>query len=349
MKRLFAIFMTFILLSVNSCLAFSELYYVKNTNTNVLDSAIKSAYADQNYTISKENPYYGTSQYYANDYAIVIIQQNGNNVLYYYNANDNKKINKYILKQLRRNDINYERALDDNTMSVYDKIAQKMISSGGTTTGNYTFSDYEPSSSYSNNYSSNTNNQNVQQANTLKGYVARIESGTKLNVYLQSAINTSTAVEGDRIIAVLTQDLKCNGATVAPQGSLLYGILTKARHAQYGSRNGKVTMNFNQIVTPDGKTYDISTEKIDFAVTNDGKIGEVASNAVVGAAVGALAGLLIGALTSQGIGTAAAIGAGVGAGGALLTGAAERGVDAEIPSFTELEVTLTKSFNATIY
>jgi hypothetical protein len=59
--------------------------------------------------------------------------------------------------------------------------------------------------------------------------------------------------------------------------------------------------------------------------------------------------LLIGALTSQGIGTAAAIGAGVGAGGALITGAAEKGVDAEIPSFTELEVTLTKSFNATIY
>ena len=349
MKKLFALFLTFSLLSINSCLAFSELYYVKNTNVSTWDYAIKSAFADQNYTITKENPYYGTSQYYANDYAIVIIQQSGNNVLYYYNSNDNKKINKTILKQMRRSNVDYERALDGNTMSVYDKIAQKMISSGGTSTGDYTFSDYEPQSAYSNNYSSNTNNQAVQQSNTLKGYVARVESGTKLNVYLQGAINTSTAVEGDRVIAVLTQDLKCNGATVAPQGSLLYGILTKARHAQYGSRNGKVTIDFNQIVTPDGKTYDISTEKIDFSVTNDGKIGEVASNAVVGAAVGALAGLLIGALTSQGIGTAAAIGAGVGAGGALITGAAEKGVDAEIPSFTELEVTLTKSFNATIY
>jgi hypothetical protein len=349
MKKLFALFLTFSLLSINSCLAFSELYYVKNTNVSTWDYAIKSAFADQNYTITKENPYYGTSQYYANDYAIVIMQQSGNNVLYYYNSNDNKKINKTILKQMRRSNVDYERALDGNTMSVYDKIAQKMISSGGTSTGDYTFSDYEPQSAYSNNYSSNTNNQAVQQSNTLKGYVARVESGTKLNVYLQGAINTSTAVEGDRVIAVLTQDLKCNGATVAPQRSLLYGILTKARHAQYGSRNGKVTIDFNQIVTPDGKTYDISTEKIDFSVTNDGKIGEVASNAVVGAAVGALAGLLIGALTSQGIGTAAAIGAGVGAGGALITGAAEKGVDAEIPSFTELEVTLTKSFNATIY
>ena len=349
MKKLFALFLTFSLLSINSCLAFSELYYVKNTNVSTWDYAIKSAFADQNYTITKENPYYGTSQYYANDYAIGIMQQSGNNVLYYYNSNDNKKINKTILKQMRRSNVDYERALDGNTMSVYDKIAQKMISSGGTSTGDYTFSDYEPQSAYSNNYSSNTNNQAVQQSNTLKGYVARVESGTKLNVYLQGAINTSTAVEGDRVIAVLTQDLKCNGATVAPQGSLLYGILTKARHAQYGSRNGKVTIDFNQIVTPDGKTYDISTEKIDFSVTNDGKIGEVASNAVVGAAVGALAGLLIGALTSQGIGTAAAIGAGVGAGGALITGAAEKGVDAEIPSFTELEVTLTKSFNATIY
>lgn len=348
MKKIFALFITFIFMTVNSCLAFSELYYLKNTTVDRWKSIVTESFSDQDYNLIKENPYYGVSRYYGNDYAVVILQQSGNNMFYYYNSNDNKKINKSILKQIRRSDVEYEKSYDASVINVYDKIAQKTISTGGQGTNDYTFSDYEPSS-YSNNYSSNTNNNQVQQANTLKGYIARIESGTKLNVYLQNAINTSTAVEGDRIIAVLTQDLKVNGATVAPQGSLLYGILTKARHAQYGSRNGKVTMDFNQIVTPDGKTYDISTEKIDFAVTNDGKIGEVASSALVGAVVGGLAGLLIGALSSQSLGTAAAIGAGVGAGGALITGAAEKGVDAEIPSFTELEVTITRPFNATIY
>ena len=48
------------------------------------------------------------------------------------------------------------------------------------------------------------------------------------------------------------------------------------------------------------------------------------------------------------IGTAAAIGAGVGAGTGLAGSAIERGVDAEIPSFTEMEITLTKPISVNV-
>ena len=123
--------------------------------------------------------------------------------------------------------------------------------------------------------------------------------------------------------------------------------MTKARHATYGSRNGRVIIDFNQLATPEGKTYNIETEKIDFTVTNEGKVSRVASNVAVGAVVGVLGGLLVGAL-SRNVGPAAAIGAGVGAGTALIGGVAERGVDAEIPSFTEMEITLTKPFSTTV-
>ena len=164
---------------------------------------------------------------------------------------------------------------------------------------------------------------------------------------MQSAINTANAVEGDRIIAVVQQDLKYNGISVIPQGSLVYGILTKARHATHGSRNGRVVIDFNQIATPDGKTYDISTEKIDFTVTNEGKVASVAKDVVVGALIGGLAGLLIGA-ASKNLGPATAISAGVGAGVGAISNVAEMGVDAEIPSFTEMEITLTKSFTTSV-
>lgn len=187
-----------------------------------------------------------------------------------------------------------------------------------------------------------------QQATVLKGSVVSVGSGTKIKTYLQNPINTSSAQKGDRVIAVLTDDLKYNGVVVAPQGSLVYGTLTKARHATYGSRNGRVVIEFNQMVTPENKTYDIETEKIDFTVTNDGKVGRTVGNAVAGAAVGALAGLLFGALGDYSLGTAAAIGAGVGAGTSLIGSGVERGVDAEIPSFTELELTLTKPFRVTV-
>ena len=45
---------------------------------------------------------------------------------------------------------------------------------------------------------------------------------------------------------------------------------------------------------------------------------------------------------------ATAIGAGVGAGTAVIGGVAERGVDAEIPSFTEMEVVLNKAVRMTV-
>ena len=77
-----------------------------------------------------------------------------------------------------------------------------------------------------------------------------------------------------------------------PQGSLVYGTLTTARHAAYGSRNGRVVINFNRIVTPENHTYDISAETIDFTVSNDGKVSESVKNVAVKAAAGAIAGLM---------------------------------------------------------
>ena len=262
-----------------------------------------------------------------------------NGFIIHYN---NKKINKSILKAAKKAGIDYEQSYNTNIISVYDNLAQKTMTSN--TTNNYVFTDNEP-----NYYSTSNANTTVRQqsSNSLKGYVAKIEDGTKLKIYLQNAINTATAVEGDRVIGVISQDLKYNGVSVIPQGSLVYGILTKARHATYGSRNGRVVIDFNQIVTPDGKTYDISTEKIDFTVTNDGKVASVAKDVVVGAIVGGLAGLLIGAM-SKNLGPATAISAGVGAGVGALSNVAEMGVDAEIPSFTEMELTITKSFTTTV-
>lgn len=347
MKKIIALFLALLLGSFNGAFAFSEVYYLKNATPSAIQPSVLNAFYSQDFkVIDNKNPYYAKSTKDPNDYAVIILQQSGNNSFYYYQSNNNKKINKYILKAIKRAGIDYEQSYNVNIISTFDDIAKRTISSSGSSANTYIFNDNEPA--YSSSYNSTTN-QSVQNknSNTYKGYVANVESGTKINIYLQSAINTSNAVEGDRVIAVLTEDLTYNGYVIAPQGSLVYGILTKARHASYGSRNGRVVIDFNQLVTPEGKTFNIETEKIDFTVTNEGKVAKVASNVAVGALVGVLGGLLVGALSGN-VGTAAAIGAGVGAGTALIGGTAEKGVDAEIPSFTEMEITLTKPFSTTV-
>lgn len=348
MKKIIALFLALLLTSLNGAFAFSEVYYLKNATPSAIQPSVLNAFYSQDFkVVDNKNPYYAVSTKNPQDYAVIILQQSGNNSFYYYQSNNNKKINKYIIRAVKRAGIDYEQSYNVNIIGTFDDIAKRTISTSGSQTQNtYVFNDNEPDYSHSQTQTTAQNSQR-QNSNTYKGYVANVESGTKINIYLQSAINTSSAVEGDRVIAVLTDDLTYNGYVVAPQGSLVYGILTKARHATYGSRNGKVVIDFNQLVTPEGKTFNIETEKIDFTVTNEGKVSRVASNVAVGAAVGVLTGLLVGALSGH-VGPAAAIGAGVGAGGALIGGVAERGVDAEIPSFTEMEITLTKPFSATV-
>lgn len=340
MKKIITLILTFLFVAANSSYA-SELYYLRNTTEAQMRPIVEESYANYNYRISKYNPYYGVS-YNGNDYAVVILQQSGSNLFYYYQSSGSNKINKRILKNARRSGFAYEESQNASILSVYDDLAKKTMSNSGSGQNNYVFSDQTYTQApASNTYAAETS------PNALQGYVAQVDKGTKLQAYLQNAVNTSSASVGDQVIAVLTTDLAYNGTVVAPQGSMVYGTLTYARHATYGSRNGRVVINFNQLVTPENKTYNISTEEVDFTVTNDGKFKAVASDAVVGAIVGGLAGLVVGAITGN-IGASAAIGAGVGAGGALIGNAAERGVDAEIPSFTEIEITLTKPFSVTV-
>ena len=250
MKKIFALIITLFFLATNSCYALSELYYLRNTSESQMQPIVEESFANYNYRISKYNPYYGVS-YNGNDYAVVILQQSGSNVFYYYQSSGSNKINKRILKNAKRSGYTYEESQNASILSVYEDLAKKTMSNYGTTYNNYVFS--EPV------YAQNTQTSYTPDpsSTSLQGYVAQVDKGTKLQAYLQNAVNTSSANVGDQVIAVLTTDLAYNGTVVAPQGSMVYGTLTYARHATYGSRNGKVVINFNQLVTPENKTYNI--------------------------------------------------------------------------------------------
>lgn len=340
MKNILASLILLFFVTTNSCYAFSELYYFKNIKTSEVEPIVNSAFNNNSYKVIKQNPYYAVSEY-GSDYAIIVLQQSGNNMFYYYNADKNSKINKSVIKEIKNRNIVCEQSFNSNIISIYDDIAADLIKNSGTLNP-YVFSDNEPEQVQ-------TLKPNPTEPKVYSGYIAQVASGTKFNVYLQNAINTATASQGDTIIAVVQDGINYNGDIVIPQGSLVYGTLSKARNATYGSMNGKVIINFNRIITPENIIYNIETEKINFTVSNEGKVSDSAKSAVSSAAVGALIGLLFGVLSNSGhIGRSAAIGAGVGAGSSIIYSAAEKGVDAEIPSFTELELTLTSPLSVNV-
>ena len=340
MKKFLSALILLIFCSTNSCFAFSELYYFKNIKASAVEPLVNSGLQTQAFNVVKKNPYYAVSPK-GDDYAVIILQQSGDNMFYYYRSDRNTKINRNLLKEIKKQNIVCEQSFNSNIISIYDDLAEDLILSSGAEQ-KYSFEDEEVV------LNSPVQTQKVQKPQTYSGYVAQLSSGTRFNAYLQNAINTSSANIGDRVIAVITDNITYNNSVVIPQGSTLYGTLKKARHATYGSRNGRVVIDFNQLVTPENQVYNISTEEIDFTVSNDGKVKESVKNAAASAAAGALVGLLFGLIGDKNAWQSAAIGAGVGAGSSLVYSTAEKGVDAEIPSYTELEVVLTSPLSVSI-
>lgn len=340
-KKLVALFLVFAYLSVTElAFAYSELYYIYNINPGEAGIQIENALIEKEYSVQKKNPYYAVSQKNPERYVTVVIQPSGQNLFYYIDANKKgSSINKAILKRFEGMNIQYQTYYGDMYMSYFAQLAEN-AKSGVTKT--YSF---ETPQSNQPTYETGIQKSNKVSDNSFQGYVASVGAGTTLDVYLQNAINTATANVGDSVVAVLKSDWVVQNMVLASQGSVVYGNLTKAEHARRGLRNGGVVINFNKLVTPEGKSYDIETQPVDFDVTNEGKWKSAATSAVSAAAVGALAGLLCALIGGHSYGKSAAIGAGVATGISAISTVAEKGVDAEIPSYTELEIQVEQNVN----
>ncbi len=345
MKKYFAVFISilFMFLNVSPCFALTKLYYVENVNRSSAAKLVENVLTEKEYTMKKKNPYYAVSNEKPENYSIIVLEQDGNNLYYYYNSNNSKKnVNRAIIKYFKTRDLNCEERENEQLLQNFASIAQRTLTGEKKT---YSFEDLKPQV------------QTVQSVNTpkssttLKGFVGKTGKGDTLDIYIQNAINTATASVGDRVAGVLQADWKTvDNHVIAQQGSLLEGRIVKAHGAQIGMRNGLVELVFDKLTTPEGKVYDILTKEVEFNVTNEGvvkeKVSSVAVAAVTGAALGALFGLLGG--SGSDVWQGAAIGAGIGGGGAAIMGAAEKGIDAEIPAYTQVQVVLKKDVDVVI-
>jgi hypothetical protein len=142
--------------------------------------------------------------------------------------------------------------------------------------------------------------------------VATIPSGTKLNVRLESTIDTSVNKTGDAFKAVLDENVTVDGKIVIPRGSAVSGKLTKV--VQSGRVEGKaeLAMTLNGIEVHN-TSYSIATTAFS-AVAESTKKKDAAKIGIgsgVGAAIGAIAGggkgAAIGAAVGGGAGTAAVV------------------------------------------
>jgi hypothetical protein len=145
------------------------------------------------------------------------------------------------------------------------------------------------------------------------------------------SINSEVNKVGETFIAVLDEALYQEGLEVVPRGADVRGRIANINEAGRIAGSAELGLELTQIVV-NGIPYSITTSE--YNEVAEGRGGETARRAAVGAGVGAIIGAIAGG------GKGAAIGAGVGAGGATAVQVLTKGDKLNIPSETKLEFTL---------
>jgi hypothetical protein len=169
--------------------------------------------------------------------------------------------------------------------------------------------------------------------------VVKLPAGFEFRAVLDETISTETHHAGTPFMAKLVEPAVLSGVPVIPTGSKIRGEITFSQRAGRVGGKADLTMEYRELVTPDGKSYPLFTEPLvlEGKGTATGDIEKVAGSAVGGAIIGGILGGKKGAL--QG-------GAAGGAAGAVWA-VATRGNDIVIEPGRVLQVTLTRALHVT--
>lgn len=174
----------------------------------------------------------------------------------------------------------------------------------------------------------------------LNAGVIYIDAGTRLDAMLNSSISSDSIDNNDNVSAELITDWIANGVVIAPEGSILSGSVVDSNKASFAMRNGKIGINFNRIMTPDGRIIQLATNKV-YIVGNSSQAkkiaGKVAGGVLSGVAIAAVS-MLFGADPKEALIRGAAIGGTIG----TISAVATKGEEIMVPEGTSLQIMLSE-------
>ncbi len=113
--------------------------------------------------------------------------------------------------------------------------------------------------------------QSVSSRNILKADLKskRIAAGTVISIRFLENMNSLTGFEGTSFRACLEEDIKLNKKTVLPAGTLLRGTVANVKKSKILKIPAALYLDFDHLVTPEGKQLDVSMRLTDVALTKD--------------------------------------------------------------------------------
>jgi hypothetical protein len=119
-----------------------------------------------------------------------------------------------------------------------------------------------------------------------------VPSGTEITVALREKVSTESGNAGQSFTAVAKEPIRVEGLEPIPAGSVVTGQVTAAERAGRVGGKAKLSLAFNRVELPDGKSYAISAKTLNFEGegTAKGDVEKVVGGAVGGGILGGILG-----------------------------------------------------------
>jgi hypothetical protein len=182
-----------------------------------------------------------------------------------------------------------------------------------------------------------------------------VPQGTRLPLVLRSGVNTRTAKPGDSVYFETIYPIAVNNRMAIPMGSFVRGEIIEAKRPGRLKGRGEFRIAIEQMTFPSGYTIELAARPSSLdrngqeGVDPEGKIKGDSSAARDVAAVlvsglgGAYVGSIAGAASTGAAGHGALLGGGIGGFAALVVVLMTRGVEAELPRGTGMDVVLDRA------
>ena len=185
------------------------------------------------------------------------------------------------------------------------------------------------------------------QGQATRSYV--VPDGTRIQVRLESTLNSKTNRQGDRFTAKVVESVLVRGKEVIPEGTIVEGRVAEVRNAGRIKGRAQMHLSYERLILPNGVSDTIIASQAELDDTQreemDRKEGtilgeskrkrraaEIGAGAAIGAGIGAIAGGKKGA----------AIGAGAGGLIGLVDVLRRGGEEIEIPAGTLMVIRLDR-------
>jgi len=100
------------------------------------------------------------------------------------------------------------------------------------------------------------------------GDMDKLDKRNVVKMTVSQVLSSGYTLEGDEFFAEITEDVRSDLGILVPAGTIVHGIVGKIVEPKNMGRDGYVLLNFDYILTPDGREIPIQGE----LTTKDGKI-----------------------------------------------------------------------------